>query len=124
MREFRLPPRIGVLGEARLTLEQALSMALANNRDIESSKIDREEADYVLLGATGAYDPLVGALSGWQKQITPIASSLGGSATGSLKTKVCQTDPNISGFLPWWGGSYKTRTFRRSERSRTIRLSR
>src|SRR5262249_13755763 len=38
-REFRLPPRIGVFGEARLTLEQALSMALANNRDIEASKI-------------------------------------------------------------------------------------
>jgi HAE1 family hydrophobic/amphiphilic exporter-1 len=107
-REFRLPPRIGVLGEARLTLDQALSMALANNRDIESSKIDREEADYVLLGATGNYDPLVGGLSGWQKQITPIASSLGGSATGSVLTKVWQTDPNISGFVPWWGGSYKT----------------
>lgn len=108
VREFRLPPRIGVLGEARLTLEQALAMALTNNRDIESSKIDREEADYALLGAQGNYDPLAGAVSGWQKQITPIASSLGGSATGSVLTKIWQTDPNISGFVPWWGGSYKT----------------
>lgn len=108
VREFKLPPRIGVLGEARLTLEQALSMALADNRDIESSKIDREEADYALFGATGSYDPLVGGLSGYQKQVTPIASSLGGSATGSVLTKVWQTDPNISGSVPWWGGSYKT----------------
>ena len=108
VREFRLPPRIGVFGEARLSLEQALAMALMNNHDIESSKIDREEADYAVLGAQGAYDPLASGLSGWTQQITAVASPLAGSATGSLLTKTWQTDPTISGFLPWFGASYQT----------------
>ena len=53
MRPFRLPPRIGVFGEAQLTLQQALAMALANNKDIEASRIDREKSGYNLTGAAG-----------------------------------------------------------------------
>ena len=108
VREFRLPPRIGVFAEARLSLEQALAMALANNHDIDASKIDREEADYALLGAKGAYDPIASAVSGWQKQVTPAASALAGTSNGALLTKVWQTDPTISGFVPWFGGQYST----------------
>ena len=81
VRPFRLPPRIGVFGEAQISLQQALSMALANNNDIDASKIDKEEAVYTLTGARGAFDPVIGANSQWQKQVVPIASSLGGSAT-------------------------------------------
>ena len=103
-----LLPRVGVFAEARLSLEQALAMALSNNNDIDASKIDREEADYALLGAQGVFDPVVGALSGWQKQVVPVASALGGSSTGSLLTKVWQTDPTVSGSLPWFGASYRT----------------
>ena len=46
VRPFRLPPRIGVETEKEITLEQALAMALANNKDIEASRIDRLESDY------------------------------------------------------------------------------
>lgn len=108
VREFHLPARVGVFGEAPLSLEQALAMALSNNNDIDASKIDRQEADYALLGAKGAYDPTVGAVSSWQKQVVPVASALAGSATGSLLTKTWQTDPTVSGSLPWLGGSYST----------------
>jgi len=108
LREFRLPARIGVFGEARLSLEQALAMALANNNDIDASKIDREEADYALLGAHGLFDPTVGAASAWQKQVIPVASALGGSATGAVLSKLWQTDPTLSGSVPWFGGSYHT----------------
>ncbi len=108
VREFHLPARVGVFGEAPLSLEQALAMALSNNNDIDASKIDRQEADYALLGAKGAYDPTVGAVSSWQKQIVPVASALAGSATGSLLTKIWQTDPTVSGSTPWFGGSYST----------------
>ena len=108
VREFRLPARIGVFGEVRLSLEQALALALANNNDIDASKIDREEADYALLGARGVFDPTVSALSSWQRQIVPVASALAGSATGSLLNKVWQTDPTVSGSLPWLGGSYSS----------------
>ena len=53
VRTFRLPSRIGVFGEARITLQQALAMALANNKDIEASRIDREISGYTLTGARG-----------------------------------------------------------------------
>ncbi|MDP9113183.1 MAG: TolC family protein [Acidobacteriota bacterium] len=106
VRPFRLPARIGVFGEARITLQQALAMALANNKDITASRIDREIAGYNLTGARGLYDPTVGAVSQFLKQETPVASSLGGSATGAVLNRVWQTDPTVSGFTPWLGGNY------------------
>jgi outer membrane protein TolC len=108
VRPFRLPPRIGVFAEAQISLQQALSMALANNKDIQASRIDRDEADYNLIGAQGLFDPLASATGQWQKQIIPVASSLGGSATGAVLTKIWQTDPTVSGSLPWFGGTYRT----------------
>jgi len=108
VRPFRLPPRIGVFAEAQISLQQALSMALANNKDIQASRIDRDEADYNLIGAQGLFDPLASATGQWQKQIIPVASSLGGSATGAVLTKIWQTDPAVSGSLPWFGGTYRT----------------
>jgi len=106
-RPFRLPPRVGVFAEAQLTLQEALAMALSNNNDIDASKIDREEAIYNLTGAHGAFDPVVGATSQWQKQILPIASSLGGSATGAVLNKVWLADPTVSGALPRFGTTYR-----------------
>jgi len=108
VRFFRLPPRIGVFAEAQISLQQALSMALANNKDIQASRIDRDEADYNLIGAQGLFDPVASATGQWQKQIIPVASSLGGSATGAVLTKIWQTDPTVSGSLPWFGGTYRT----------------
>jgi HAE1 family hydrophobic/amphiphilic exporter-1 len=107
VRPFRLPPRIGVIAESPLTLPQALAMALANNKDIDASRIDREDADYTLIGARGLFDPTIRVNSQWQEQISPVASSLGGSATGALLTRTWQTDPALSGSNPWFGGSYR-----------------
>jgi len=106
VRPFRLPARIGVFGDAQLTLQQALAMALANNKDITASRIDREIAGYNLTGARGLYDPTVGAVSQFLKQENPVASSLGGSATGAVLNRTWQTDPTVSGNTPWLGGSY------------------
>jgi outer membrane protein TolC len=106
VRPFRLPARIGVFGEAQLTLQQALAMALANNKDITASRIDREIAGYNLTGARGLYDPTVGAVSQFLKQEIPVASSLGGSATGAVLNRTWQTDPTLNGNTPWLGGNY------------------
>src|SRR6476620_8585125 len=97
VRTFRLPARIGVFGEARITLQQALAMALANNKDIVASRIDREISGYSLTGARGLYDPTIGAVSQFLKQVNPVASSLGGSATGAVLNRIWQTDPTLSG---------------------------
>jgi outer membrane protein TolC len=104
---YQLLPRVGITGEMRITLEDAIRLAVSNNKDIDASKIDREEADYTVLGARGAFDPIVGANSLWQQQIQPVASSLGGSTTGDVINRTWQTDPSVSQALPWLGGSYK-----------------
>ncbi len=84
-------------------------MALANNKDIKASRIDREIAGYSLTGARGLYDPTVGAVSQFLKQVNPVASALGGSATGAVLNRTWQTDPTVSGSTPWLGGSYHAR---------------
>jgi outer membrane protein TolC len=107
VRPFLLPPRTGVATQMEISLDQTLAMALANNKDIESSRIDRLESDYTLTAALGAFDPQLSVTSYWEQQITPVASSLGGSATGSLLNKTWQADPGITQPLPWYGGTFK-----------------
>lgn len=108
VRPFQLPPRTGIETEVQVSLPQALAMALANNKDIEFARIDRIESDYSLTAAQGAYDPQFNVTSYWEQQITPIASALGGTASGSLLNKVWNADPGITTNLPWFGGAFKT----------------
>ncbi len=105
-REFRLPPRVGVIGERPLTLAEALTMALANNRDIDISRIDQQRADYNLISAQGAFDPRIGAASSFTKNVVPVSSSLGGSTTGAVTNKNSTIDPQLNGALPILGSSY------------------
>jgi outer membrane protein TolC len=56
----------------------------------------------------GAFDPQLNVTSYWEQQITPVASSLGGSATGSLLNRTWLADPGITQSLPWYGGTFKT----------------
>lgn len=107
VRPFRLPPRIGVETQMEVTLDQVLTMALANNKDIEASRIDRLESEYTLTGAQGVFDPQLNVNSYWEQQITPVASALGGSSTGSLLNKTWLADPGITQPLPWYGGTVK-----------------
>jgi HAE1 family hydrophobic/amphiphilic exporter-1 len=107
VRPFHLPPRIGVITEARLTLSQTLRMALSNNRDIDSSRIDQDKAALTLLAARGVYDPRIGGDSYFLNQTTAAASSLSGSPNGSLVNKTLLGDPQFSGSTPWFGGSYR-----------------
>ncbi|MFM2126270.1 MAG: hypothetical protein RL328_2721, partial [Acidobacteriota bacterium] len=105
-REFRLPPRVGIIGERPLTLDEALMMALSNNRDIDISRIDQQRADYNLISAQGVFDPRIGAAASFTKNVVPIASALGGSATGAVTNKNSSVDPQFNGALPIFGSSY------------------
>jgi HAE1 family hydrophobic/amphiphilic exporter-1 len=105
-RPFVLPPRIGVTTDKELTLQDALAMALANNKDIDGSRIDHDKAINSVWGAKGSFDPKIGGTTSFQKNITPVASSLGGSTTGSVINRNSLTDPTLSGSSPWFGTSY------------------
>jgi HAE1 family hydrophobic/amphiphilic exporter-1 len=107
VRPFRLPPRTGIETQMEISLDQTLAMALANNKDIESARIDKIESDYTLTAAQGAYDPQLAVTAYWEQQITPIASALGGSSTGSLLNKTWLADPGITQPLAWGGGTFK-----------------
>jgi outer membrane protein TolC len=107
VRPFHLPPRTGIETQMEISLDQTLALALANNKDIESARIDELESDYTLTAAQGAYDPQLTVTSYWEQQITPIASSLGGSSTGSLINKTWLADPGVTQPLPWYGGTFK-----------------
>jgi len=107
VRPFILPPRIGILNQAPLTLEQALTLALTNNRDIDSSRADQDKARYAVLAARGVYDPRIGASLYGQKAVTPVASTIGGSPTGSLLTRTWFGAPQLTGSLPGTGASYE-----------------
>jgi len=106
-RPFVLPPRIGVVTDKELTLQDALAMALANNKDIDGSRIDRDKAANSVWGAKGYYDPRIGGTASLQKNVTPVASTLGGSATGSVINRNGLVDPQLSGSLPWFGSTYQ-----------------
>jgi outer membrane protein TolC len=106
VRQFRIPARVGVFSEAQISLQQAIAMALANNNDIDASKIDRELADYTLTAARGVFDPVVGAAGQFQKQVVPVSSSLGGSTTGAVLNRSWQAQPTLNGSMPWYGGTY------------------
>lgn len=107
VRPFVLRPRIGVTTDKELTLQDALAMALANNKDIDGSRIDREKAMNSVSGAKGAFDPKIGGVTSYQKTVTPVASTLGGSATGAVTGRTALADPQFSGSLPWLGNSYQ-----------------
>src|SRR5258708_769810 len=74
VRPFRLPARVGVFGEAQISLQQALASALANNNDIDASRIDREISGYNLTGARGLFDPPIPALTPFPNHVTPVPS--------------------------------------------------
>jgi HAE1 family hydrophobic/amphiphilic exporter-1 len=104
--KIELPPRVGVDGEKNLLLSEAIEMALSNNKDIESSRIDRQVARFTLGAARGAYDLKFSIQSPFVRSITPMASVLGGAADGKLLQRETSIVPQLNGGIPWTGGSF------------------
>jgi HAE1 family hydrophobic/amphiphilic exporter-1 len=105
---FQLPERVGISGEARLTLREALERVLQNDTDLRVTRITREESGYQLRAAKGAYDPVL-SLQGYKtRAVSPVASILGGSTTGGLTQSEWNFAPGVSGITPL-GGTYNFR---------------
>ncbi|MES1261677.1 MAG: TolC family protein [Acidobacteriota bacterium] len=102
-----VPARTGVLGTAKITLAEVIQRVLASDRDLEVSRINREEAVLNYKGAQGVFDPRLGLASHSNRTITPVSSSLGGASNGKLTTKELYADPQLSGSSPWLGSTYK-----------------
>jgi HAE1 family hydrophobic/amphiphilic exporter-1 len=84
------PERVGVDVNKRkaLALQDAITLALQNNLDIESSRQAVQISQNSLFGLYGFYDPLTTVESGYQSSTTPNASIFGGADdTGSFTRK-------------------------------------
>jgi outer membrane protein TolC len=99
--------RVGVYSQTTISLAQVIQQVLANDRDIEVSRIAQQQAVYNVSGAKGYYDPVLGLNAYRLRSVTPIASLIGGAANGKLTQKELYADPQLSGAFPWLGGSYK-----------------
>src|SRR5262245_14316679 len=80
-----------------LSLNEAIRLALENNNDIRTSRIDVEKAEYRLTATRGAYDPQLFSETYFERNSTPFASFLGGNNIGSLKTKDFTSRIGMSG---------------------------
>lgn len=100
--------RVGVdiANQLPLTLDQAIEMALQNNNDIDSSKIDVTIAEFGLKGARGVYDPLLNAEHYYESRTTPTASTIGGAVNGSVTQTQIFGTTGVTGFSPRFGGTY------------------
>jgi len=108
LHEVGIKPRVGILGETTISLPEVIQRVLANDRDLEISRIVLEEAGYNVSAAKGAYDPVAGFRAYHTKSVFPIASLIGGAADGKLTQKEWSGTPQLSGLFPWAGGSYTT----------------
>ena len=102
------PERVGVetADALPLSLNEAIRLALENNNDIRTSRIDVEKAEYNLTARRGAYDPQLFSESYFERTTTPVASFLGGNNSGKLEQKDFTGKVGLTGLAPKFGGSY------------------
>ena len=89
-----------------LSLREALSMALENNKDIEVARENVRIAEFDLRGAQGLYDPRLTTQAFYERIESPISSFLAGGQNGSTITSDYTGSMRLEGQSPVLGGSY------------------
>jgi HAE1 family hydrophobic/amphiphilic exporter-1 len=107
VKEVEIKPRVGILAQTTIKLPEAIERVLASDPDLQISRIQLEEAGYLIRGAQGYYDPVVGLRAYRTHAVSPVASIIGGTASGKLTQDEWNGAPGISGASPW-GGTYST----------------
>ena len=90
-----------------LSLREALSMALANNKDIEVARQNVRIAEFDLRGAQGAYDPRFTTSAFYERAENPISSFLSGGQNGSTIQTDYTATARLEGQSPVLGGTYR-----------------
>lgn len=112
--DFRAPQkplpelsRVGVdMNQQRpLTLREALSLALENNKDIEVARENVRIAEFDLLGAQGVYDPRLSTTAFYERAENPISSFLSGGQNGSTIQSDYTGTARLEGQSPILGGN-------------------
>jgi outer membrane protein TolC len=66
-----------------LTLQEAITLALEKNERIIVERESVAAADAAIVAARGAYDPMLGLQTGWQRAATPVNSAFSGAPEGA-----------------------------------------
>jgi outer membrane protein len=90
-----------------LSLREALSMALSNNKDIEVARENVRMAEFEFQGAKGLYDPRLNMTSFYERIENPISSFLSGGQNGSTIQSDYTGTARLEGQSPKLGGSYR-----------------
>ena len=89
--------------ELRLTVDEAVRMAMDNNVDLKAARLDPQIGDARVAAATGAFRPTVSSSLQRNNQLQPPASFLVPIAT---RTDVMSSNVALGQRLPWFGTSY------------------
>jgi HAE1 family hydrophobic/amphiphilic exporter-1 len=101
------PPRVGVgMIQRKLTLKEAIAMALSNNLDIEIRRADTASAAAAVRGARGFFDPTFRWLPLAEFRNTPAGSVLQG-ASGKLSENFLNQNLYYNQRIPWKGSSFQ-----------------
>ncbi|MBX3280592.1 MAG: TolC family protein [Acidobacteria bacterium] len=100
--------RVGVdrSKRVRLTLRDAITLALENNRDIEVERLNVQLNEFDLRGSYGAYDPTLSTGIYYDRSRIPIANIIAGGPDGGLQTDNIVGNAQLQQRAPWHGGSF------------------
>lgn len=90
-----------------LSLREALSLALENNKDIEVARENVRLAEFDLQGAHGIYDPRINMTSFYERIENPISSFLSGGQNGSTIQSDYTGTARLEGLSSKLGGNYR-----------------
>ena len=93
--------------QVRLSLGQAVQMALANNKDIELARQNVLAAEWDLKGTAAQYDPRSTFSSFYEHTKIPVASFLSGGVNGSVLQSDLSAGYRLEGFAGKGGGTYE-----------------
>jgi outer membrane protein TolC len=87
----------------RLTVDEAVKMALDSNLDLAADRLDPQISDTRVAAAAGAFRPTINSTVNSNNQLQPPSSFLIPSAT---RTEVVTSNAGFAQRLPWFGTSY------------------
>jgi HAE1 family hydrophobic/amphiphilic exporter-1 len=97
---------VDVANQLPMTLEEAITLALKNNNNIDMSRNDVQVAEFTLRAARGVYDPLLSSENYYESVTTPTASAIGGAVNGAVTQTRFFGSAGVNGFSPLGGGIY------------------
>ena len=100
--------RVGVdmTDQKPLTLREAITLALENNKDIEVTRQNVRIAEFDLQAARGVYEPRFSGQTYYERAKTPVFSFFGGGPDGSLTNSNIVANAGLQGSIRQTGSTF------------------